>query len=166
MATIPFHSTPPRPTLRGYNQYSSKSVLLAKARRKQLRENMDGYFLGPMDPTEFMVSFMPANSQGLGVPPDGVHFGQLYNQAAEKSMHAPFVSHHFSPPSGTVLIHTELNRWPLRTRYAPTTWRGSLGVDSTPRRRSNLASCSSPKTTQEVLEKTRMQSPWSLRFSK
>ena len=68
--------------------------MLAKARRQQLRENMDGYFLGPMDPTEFMVSFMPTNSQNLGVSPDGVDFDQVYNKATEKLMYPPFVSRH------------------------------------------------------------------------
>ena len=112
MATIPLHSTPPRPTPRGYNQYSSSKLAVpAKARRQQLRKNMDGYFLGPMDPTEFMDSFMPTNSRNLGVSPNGVDFSEVYNQAAEKSMYLPFVSRHFLLPSIAMLTHT--NRWPL-----------------------------------------------------
>jgi len=85
--------SPLKITLRGYNQYSAKPVLLAKTRKQQLRENMHGYFLGPMDPTEFMSSFMPINSQNLGSPPDGIDFSKVYEQANEKSMYAPFVRH-------------------------------------------------------------------------
>jgi len=91
MDTRPFHSTPLKLTPRGYNQYTSKPALLAKTRKQQLRENMHGYFLGPMDPTEFMSSFMPINSQNLGSPPDGIDFSEVYEQANEKSMYAPFV---------------------------------------------------------------------------
>jgi len=94
MATRLFHSTPPKPTPRGYNLYSSKPVPLAKARKQQLRENMHGYSLGPMDPSEFMGSFMPINSQTLGVLPDGIDFRQVYEQTNERSMYAPFVSRH------------------------------------------------------------------------
>ena len=93
MAARLFHSSPPKPTPRGYNQYSSKRVLLAGTRKKQLRENMHGYFLGPMDPSEFMSSFMPINSQNLGSPPDGIDFCEVYEQTNEKSMYAPFVRH-------------------------------------------------------------------------
>ena len=92
MATRVFHSTPPKPTARGYNLYSAKPVPLAKTRKKQLRENMQGCFLGPMDPSEFMCSFMPANSQNLGSPPDEIDFRQVYEQANERLMYAPFVS--------------------------------------------------------------------------
>ena len=91
MATRLFHSTPPKPTPRGYNQYSAKSAPLAKARKQQLRENMHGYFLGPMDPSEFMRSFMPTDSQNLGSPSDGIDFRQVYDQANERLMYAPFV---------------------------------------------------------------------------
>ena len=91
MATRLFHSTPPKPTPRGYNLYSVKPVPLAKARRQQLRENMHGYFLGPMDPSEFMRSFMPVNSRDLGAPPNGIDFSQVYDQASERLMYAPFV---------------------------------------------------------------------------
>ena len=93
MATRPYHSTPPKLTPRGYNRYSAKPILLAKARKQQLRENMDGYYLGPMDPNEFMCSFMPVNSQNLGNPPDGIDFCKVYEQANERSMYAPFVRH-------------------------------------------------------------------------
>ena len=95
MATRLFHSSPPKPTPRGYNQYSSKPVPLAKTRKQQLRENMHGYFLGPMDPGEFMRSFMSINSQSLGGSPDGIDFSQVYEQANERSMYAPFVRPRF-----------------------------------------------------------------------
>jgi len=91
MDTKQFLSTPPKPTPRGYNQYSSGQALLAKTRRQQLRENMHGYFLGPMDPSEFMRSFMPVDSRNLGTPPDEVDFSKVYNKANEKSMYDPFV---------------------------------------------------------------------------
>jgi len=91
MTTRLYHSTPPKPTPRGYNLHSTKPVPLAKARKRQLRENMQGYFLGPMDPSEFMRSFMPTNSQNPGDPPDGVDFCKVYEQANEKLMYAPFV---------------------------------------------------------------------------
>ena len=93
MATRPFHSTPPKPTPRGYILYSAKPVPLAKARKQQLRENMQGYFVGPMDPSEFMRSFMPSNSPNQGDPPDGIDFREVYEQANERSMYAPFVGH-------------------------------------------------------------------------
>jgi len=91
MATKPYHSTPPKPTPRGYNQYSSGPAPLAKARRQQLQKNMHGYFLGPMDPSEFMSSFMPVDSRKLGSPPDGIDFRQVYDQTSEKLMYGPFV---------------------------------------------------------------------------
>ena len=91
MATRLFHSTPPKPTPKGYNQYSSKPVPLAKARKQQLRENMHGYFLGPMDPSEFMCSFMPVNSRNPQSPPDGIDFRRVYDQANERLMYTPFV---------------------------------------------------------------------------
>jgi hypothetical protein len=93
MAARQFHSTPAKPTPRGYNQHSAKPVLLAKTRKEQLRENMHGHFLGPMDPSEFMCSFMPNNSQNLGSPPDGIDFRKVYEQANERSMYVPFVRH-------------------------------------------------------------------------
>jgi len=52
---------------------------------------MNGYFLGPMDPSEFMCSFMPVDSQKLGSLPDGIDFRQVYDQVDEKLMYAPFV---------------------------------------------------------------------------
>ena len=52
---------------------------------------MQGYFLGPMDPSEFMHSFMPINSQNLGDPPDGINFSDVYEQVNERSMYASFV---------------------------------------------------------------------------
>ena len=62
---------------------------------------MVGYFLGPMDPSEFMRSFMPINSQTLGSPLDGVDYRQVYEQPNEKSMYAPFVRYSsFSNISG------------------------------------------------------------------
>jgi hypothetical protein len=91
MTTRLFHSTPPRPTPRGFNQHSAKPAPLAKTRKEQLRRNMRGYFLGPMDPSEFMRSFMPIDSQNLGGPPDGIDFRQVYDQPNEKSMYDPFV---------------------------------------------------------------------------
>ena len=88
-----FHSTPPKPTPRDYNLHSTKPVPLAKAHKQQLRENMQGYFLGPMDPSEFMHSFMPINSSNLGDPPDGIDFREVYEQANERLMYTPFVRH-------------------------------------------------------------------------
>ena len=52
---------------------------------------MDGYLLGPMDPSEFMSSFMPVDSRKLGSVPDGIDLLQVYDQADEKLMYAPFV---------------------------------------------------------------------------
>src|SRR5882762_1391970 len=92
MATRPYHSTPPKPTPRGYIRYSSKPVPLAKERKDQLRKNMEGYYLGPMDPAKFMSSFMPINSQNPGSPSDGVDFSRVYKQNNERSMYDPFVS--------------------------------------------------------------------------
>ena len=91
MATRPFHSTPPKRTPRGCILYSAKPVPLAKERKEQLRKNMEDYFLGPMDPSEFMSSFMPINLQDFGNPPDGIDFHQVYQQASEKAMYDPFV---------------------------------------------------------------------------
>ena len=91
MATRLFHSSPPKLTPRGFIQHSAKPVPLAKTRKQQLRENMRGHFLGPMDPNEFMRSFMPVNSQHLGSSPDGIDFSQVYEQANERAMYAPFV---------------------------------------------------------------------------
>ena len=58
---------------------------------------MSGYVLGPMDPSEFMRSFMPINSQHLGSPPDGIDFRQACEQHNERLMHAPFVRNHVIP---------------------------------------------------------------------
>jgi len=52
---------------------------------------MHGYFLGPMDPSEFMRSFMPVDSRDLGSPPDEIDFSEVYNKANEKLMYDPFV---------------------------------------------------------------------------
>ena len=91
MDPSPFLSTPPKPTPRGYHLYSSGPAPLANTRRQQLRENMHGYFLGPMDPSEFMRSFMPVDSRDLGCPPDGIDFGEVYSKTNEKLMYEPFV---------------------------------------------------------------------------
>jgi len=93
MATRLFHSTPPRPTGRGFNPYSAKPTPLAEARKKQLRKNMEGYFLGPMDPTEFIESFMPVNSSSLRRPPSELDFSLVYSQRNERLMYDPFVRH-------------------------------------------------------------------------
>ena len=93
MASRPYHSTPPKPTPRGYTQYSAKPNPLAEERKVQLRKNMEGYYLGPMDPAKFMSSFMPTNSQSPGSPPGGIDFSKVYNQIYEKLMYDPFVSH-------------------------------------------------------------------------
>jgi len=53
---------------------------------------MEGYFLGPMDPSEFMSSFMSVNAQNLSDISDGIDFRQVYEQADELWMYAPFVS--------------------------------------------------------------------------
>jgi len=94
MTTRQFHSTPPKPTPRGYNLYSTKPVPLAKARKQQQRENMQGYFLGPMDPSEFMRSFMPMNSSNMGLPPGEIDFSLVYTQRNERLMYDPFVWHY------------------------------------------------------------------------
>ena len=44
-----------------------------------------------MEPSEFMSSFMPVDSRKLGSVPDGIDFRQVYDQADEKSIYAPFV---------------------------------------------------------------------------
>jgi len=92
MDTRPFHSSPPKPTPRGYNLYSTKPVPLVNSRKRQLRENMEGYFLGPMNPSEFMRAFMPINSSGVSRPPGEIDFSLVYAQGSEKSMYDPFVS--------------------------------------------------------------------------
>lgn len=92
MENRPFHSTPPKLTPRGSIQYSAKPAPLAKERREQLRKNMKGYYLGPMDPAQFMHSFMPVNSQNFGSPPDDIDFREVYDQINEKAMYDPFVS--------------------------------------------------------------------------
>ena len=92
MATRKFHSTPPKPTARGYFQYSAKPAPLAKERKDQLRKNMQRYYLGPMDPTQFISSFMPMNSQEFAGSPDDIDFSKVYEQANERSMYDPFVS--------------------------------------------------------------------------
>ena len=97
MAARQFHSTPTKLTPRGSNQYNAKAALPAKTRKEQLRKNMQGYFLGPMDPDEFMSAFMPINSQSLGSPPDGIDFSQVYDKPNEKSMYEPFVRHFVVP---------------------------------------------------------------------
>ena len=63
---------------------------MARARQKRLRENMEGHFLGPMDPTEFMDAFMPVNS-GIGGIPDDIDFREVYDRRCEKEMYEPFV---------------------------------------------------------------------------
>ena len=60
---------------------------------------MQGYFLGPTDPSEFMRSFMPVDSRDLGSPPDWIDFREVYDQADEKSMYDPFVRHYL------ILLH-------------------------------------------------------------
>jgi hypothetical protein len=54
---------------------------------------MDGYYLGPMDPSQFMSSFMPINSRSLGsLPPEtDSNFLRVFKQANEKAMYDPFV---------------------------------------------------------------------------
>ena len=54
---------------------------------------MQGYYLGPMDPSEFMRSFMPMNSPNPGDLLDGIDFREVYEQVDERLMYAPFVSH-------------------------------------------------------------------------
>ena len=54
---------------------------------------MEGYFLGPMDPGEFMLSFMPVNSSSIGHPPNEIDFDPVCNQPNERLMYEPFVSH-------------------------------------------------------------------------
>jgi hypothetical protein len=128
MATRLFHSTPPKPTPRGYNQYSAKPAPLAKTRKEQLRENMHGYFLGPMDPAS-SCAFMPINSQNLGGPPDGIDFRQVYDQPNERSMYAPVCKAlRYSLTLTTVLTHIEPHRWLSRTKCVPTMWRSSPGI--------------------------------------
>ena len=53
---------------------------------------MNGYFLGPMDPGEFMRSFMPVNSPGAGHFSGEIDFSPVYSQRNEKLMYDPFVS--------------------------------------------------------------------------
>ena len=92
MANRKFHSTPPKPTARGYIQYSAKPAPLAKERKEQLRKNMQRYYLGPMDPTQFISSFMPVNSQDSGDTSDDIDLSEIYKQTKERSMYDPFVS--------------------------------------------------------------------------
>ena len=91
MDTRPFESSPPKVTPRGFNQYSAGPVPLVKKRQDQLRGNMEGYYLGPMDPNQFMSTFMPINSQSLGTPPGGIDLSGVYNQTLERLIYSPFV---------------------------------------------------------------------------
>ena len=47
--------------------------------------------MGPMDPDEFMRSFMPVNSSGISHFPDKIDFSTVYNQRNERLMYDPFV---------------------------------------------------------------------------
>jgi len=93
MDTRLHNSSPPKLTPRGFYPHSANPVPLANARKKQLRENMEGYFLGPMDPSEFIRSFMPANSPSAGNPPPKIDFSPVYTPLNESLMYDPFVSH-------------------------------------------------------------------------
>ena len=53
---------------------------------------MQGYYLGPMDPTKLMSAFMQINSPNFGNPPDFIDFREVYEQPIEGSMHDPLVS--------------------------------------------------------------------------
>ena len=91
MYTRQCQSSPPKVTPRGFNQYSTAPIPPAKKRQDQLRKNMEGYYLGPMDPSQFMSAFMPINSRSLGTPPDGIDLSDVYNQKLERLMYNPFV---------------------------------------------------------------------------
>ena len=89
-----YNSSPIKPSPRGCNPHSANPVLSAKQRKVQLRTIMDGYYLGPMDPSQFMSSFMPINSEsGLASPPDTTDstFLRVFEQGNEKAMYDPFV---------------------------------------------------------------------------
>ena len=88
-----YKSSPVKPSPRAVNPHSVDPFPLAKKRKDQLRKTMHGYYLGPMDPSQFMSSFMPINSQSLGSPPAGIvsDFLRVFNQDNEKSMYDPFV---------------------------------------------------------------------------
>ena len=124
-----FHSTPPKPTPRGYIQYSTRPVPLAQARKQQLRENMQGYVLGPMDPNEFMRSFMPVNAKNSPTPynpPDGIDFREVYEQDNERSMYAPFVRRRIVSQQyhTDTVYHTDSHRkWGMYQLYGKVHWR-------------------------------------------
>ena len=92
MAARPYQSSPVKSTTRGFNRFSSAVVRPANKRKSQIRKNMEGYYLGPMDPTEFMTSFMPINSPNFRNSPKHVNFSNVYKQANERSMYGPLVS--------------------------------------------------------------------------
>ena len=85
------NSSPIKPSPRCCNPHSANPALSAKKRKDQLRTIMDDYYLGPMDPSQFMTSFMLINSQSLGSPPAEIDFLQVFKQDDEKSMYDPFV---------------------------------------------------------------------------
>lgn len=53
---------------------------------------MENYCLGPMDPAQFMASFMPINSQNFEDTSDEIDFSKVYQQNNDRSMYGPFVS--------------------------------------------------------------------------
>ena len=93
MAPKQLHSTFPKLTPRGSIHHNAKPVPLAKELKEQLqKKNMEGYYVGPMDPTQFMNSFMSINSQNFGSSPDNVDLSKVYKQTNERLMYELFVS--------------------------------------------------------------------------
>ena len=92
MAASNYQSSPPKLTERGFDNYNSNALHLAGKRKDQLRRNMARCYLGPMDPSRFMNSFMPINSQRLGNPPRHINLNEVYQQPNERSMYEPLVN--------------------------------------------------------------------------
>ena len=87
-----FSSAPPKLTPKGHTRYSAKPIPLAKHRSELLRRNMQGYHLGPTDPSQFTSLFVPIlTPKPLESLPNGIDFRQVYEQPNEKSMYDPLV---------------------------------------------------------------------------
>ena len=111
MAASCYQSSPPKLTERGFDLYNSNALLLANKRKDQLRRNMARCYLGPMDPSKFMTSFMPINSRRFGNPPRGIHLNEVYQQPNERSMYEPLVNSSLVLFINDLLTLAQLHSW-------------------------------------------------------
>ena len=90
---LPAPSSPPRRTLQGSFRHSSE-ITLAEDLYPLYAEEMQGYWLGPANPTTFLKSFMPLPI-GKKLPQKDLRasFKKMpVNPSHESEMYAPFVS--------------------------------------------------------------------------